>query len=490
MEGSTPATAERIGYRAPPHNFEAEMAVLGAILTNNRAFDRVGEFLAPEHFIDRRHGRIFAAIKKLMDAGGVADPVTLKGFFESDGTLEEIGGAAYLVRLAQSVVSVVNAEDYGRIVLDRHLRRELIGIGEEVVNRAHRIELETSATDQIEMAEQSLYELATAGVAETDFVPFTKALTAALHVAEAAHKREGGLAGVPTHLRTIDEKLGGLHPSDLIILAGRPGMGKTALATNIALYAAAGGIPNETTLGERKTVAFFSLEMSAEQLATRIVAEQTGISSDKIRRGRVPNEEFGRIVEQVNALSYLPLFIDDTAALTVSALRTRARRLKRRNNLALIVVDYLQLLRSAPNSRAENRVLELSEITRSLKVLAKELEVPVVALSQLSRAVESRDDKRPQLSDLRESGSIEQDADVVMFIYREEYYLKGKEPDQNDTKKYAEWMERMEKVHNLAEIIIAKQRHGPTGAIRLHFEHTLTRFRDLAAGEQLPERID
>jgi replicative DNA helicase len=483
MEGTAPGGESRTLYRVPPHNFEAEMALLGAILTNNRAYEKVAEFLTPAHFADKRHGRIYEAIRKLIDAGQIADAVTLKGFFESDGALDDIGGSAYLARLAASVVSVINTEDYGRTVHDRALRRDLIGIGEDVVNRAYEITLETTAQQQIEMAEQALYSLATEGAYQADFKGFNEALRQALVMAEAALKREGNLAGVATHLDDLDKLLGGLHPSDLIIIAGRPGMGKTSLATNIAFNAASRYREEPDERGERRVtdgavVGFFSLEMSAEQLATRLIAEQTGISSHEIRTGRISSDDYGKLVDVTHRLSHLPLFIDDTAGLTMSQLRTRARRLKRQHNLSLIIVDYIQLLRPSPGQAFENRVQELSEVTRSLKQLAKELNVPLVALSQLSRQVEQREDKRPQLSDLRESGSIEQDADVVMFVFREEYYLRPKEPLPDDPK-YPDWQAKAEKAHNRADIIVAKQRHGPTGVVPLFYDERLTRFGNL-----------
>ncbi len=483
MEGTTSGNEARSLFRTPPHSFEAEMALLGAILANNRAYDRVAEFLRPDHFVDPRHRGIYEAIGRLIEKGAQADAVTLKGYFESDGTLEGVGGPGYLARLAASVVSIINSADYGRTIHDRALRRNLIAIGEDVVNRAYEIAIDSSASDQIEMAEQSLYELATEGTYDSDFMPFNKALKVALELAEAAHKREGNLAGVATHLTDLDNLLGGLHPSDLLILAGRPGMGKTALATNIAFNAASRYREEASETGERKVadgavVGFFSLEMSAEQLATRIIAEQTQMSSHDIRQGRVSNDDFGKLVEVTHQLSHLPLFIDDTAGLTITQLRARARRLKRQHNLSLIVIDYIQLLRPAPGQRFENRVQEISEITRSIKNLAKELNVPVLALSQLSRQVESREDKRPLLSDLRESGSIEQDADVVMFVFREEYYLKPKKPPDGDPK-FEKWRQDMERAHNVAELIIAKQRHGPTNTVKLHFEDRFTRFSNL-----------
>jgi replicative DNA helicase len=484
MEGSAAPGATNTLYRVPPHNFEAEMALLGAILTNNLAYEKIAEFLRPEHFADKRHGRIFEAIGRLIDKGQLASAVTLKGFFEADGLLDEIGGSTYLAHLAAGVVSVINAEDYGRTIHDRAIRRNLIQIGEDVVNRAYELTLDSTAQDQIETAEQTLYNLATEGSYQADFKSFKDALKIALAMAEAAHKRDGNLAGVATHLRDLDLKLGGLHPSDLIIIAGRPGMGKTALATNIAYNAASQYHEDVDERGERvvtdgAVVGFFSLEMSAEQLATRIIAERTRISSHKIRTGGIASEDFGKIADITHELSHLPLFIDDTAGLTISQLRTRARRLKRQHQLSLVVVDYLQLLRPSPGQKFENRVQELSEITRSLKQLAKELQVPVIALSQLSRQVEQREDKHPQLSDLRESGSIEQDADVVMFVFREAYYLKMKKPPESDTLAMEQWQSEAAPYHNKAEVIIAKQRHGPTGSVELFFEDEFTKFGNL-----------
>ena len=389
---------------------------------------------------------------------------------------------------------MLNVADYGRTIHDRALRRDLIAIGEDVVNRAHDYELGSDALNQIEMAEENLYQLATTGDYEGDFTPFNTALREAINIAEAAYKRDGNLAGVATHLLDLDKQLGGLHSSDLLILAGRPSMGKTALATNIAFNAASAYREEVQEDGTRKVVdgavvGFFSLEMSAEELATRILAEHSGISSHRIRRGEISAEEFPRLVEASNALSHVPLFIDDTAGLTVSALRTRARRLKRLHNLGLIIVDYLQLVLPSAGSRPENRVQELSQITRALKNLSKDLGVPVLALSQLSRAVEQREDKRPQLADLRESGSIEQDSDVVMFVYREEYYLERAKPDDGSDK-IIEWQEKMDRVHNVADVIVAKQRHGPVGTVKLHFTPELTKFSNLARDDHFPEPHD
>jgi len=498
MEGSGPVQArgpdgggpladglhEGAAFRVPPHNYEAEMALLGALLANNRAFDRVADFLQAEHFADARHGRIFGAIRKLVDMGQVADPITLKNLFESDGSLDEVGGTDYLARLAASVVTIINAGDYGRTVFDRHLRRALIEIGSDIVNEAYNFDLDLDASAQIEQAEQHLYNLATAGETRRDFTAFTAALTSSINRADAAYKQDGRITGVATGLRDLDKLLGGLQPSELVILASRPAMGKTSLATNIAFNAARAyreerGEDGRPVRKDGAVVAFFSLEMSAEELATRILAEQTGVSSHRIRRGEVSGDDFSRFVQVSQELNYLPLYIDDSADLSIAALRSRSRRLHRQHGLSLIVIDYVQLMRPSPGQRPENRVQELSEITRSLKALAKDLNLPVLALAQLSRKVEEREDKRPQLADLRESGSIEQDADVVTFLYREEYYLERKEPPHG-TDKWAKWREEIEPVYKLAEVIVAKQRHGPIGKVNLHYESELTRFSDLA----------
>ena len=471
-------------FRTMPHNPEAEKSLLGAIFVNNRAYETVSEFLKPEHFSYPQHGRIYEACAKLIDRGQIADPITLKRYFEADENLANIGGPAYLAELAGSAVTVINAGEYGHLVYDLFLKRELIALGEDVVNSAYGGEVDESATTQIENAEQGLYDLATAGEYEGGFQAFKDSVIAAIDIATVAHNREGGLAGVGTGFRDLDSLLGGLHSSDLLILAGRPGMGKTALATNIAYNAAYTYQHSEGREGA--VVGFFSLEMSAEQLASRILSEQSDISSDRMRKGELANEEFNRLSAASTTLHQIPIFIDDTPALTVSALRTRARRLKRQHNLGLIVVDYLQLISGARTNRNDGRVQEVSEITRGLKTLAKELEVPVLALSQLSRAVEQREPPRPQLSDLRESGSIEQDADVVAFIYREEYYLERKKPghrSDEDSGKYEEriqrWEEAKEKVANLADVIVAKQRHGPIGDVPMRFTGAFTRFSDL-----------
>jgi len=490
---------DALSLRSPPHNFEAEVQLLGAILANNRAFDRVVDFLRPEHFADDRHARIFEACGKLIGRGQLASATTLKNYFEQDSTLTEIGGVQYLAKLAGSAVTIINAAEHGRLVHDLYLRRQLIGLGEEVVNRAYAHDLDTGAKEQIEQAEQQLFNLATTGDQDGQLKPLRLAVNAAIDMAEAAFKRESHITGVTTGLDGLDRKLGGLHRSDLVILAGRPSMGKTALATKIAFKAAEAY--RERTLeegtvevAEGAKVAFFSLEMSAEQLATHLLAEMTEVPSDKIRRGDVRGDDFPRFVEASQQLASMPLFIDDTPALSVSALRTRARRLQRRQGLGMIVIDYLQLLVPPPGTRSENRVQEISAITRGLKALAKELNVPVLALSQLSRAVEQREDKRPQLADLRESGTIEQDADVVMFVYREAYYLEREQPNQrpeeSDEKfhdRLDKWQQRATKMHNVADVIIGKQRHGPIGTVSLLFEGAFTKFYNLPEGYDLPE---
>jgi replicative DNA helicase len=488
---------DALTLRSPPHNFEAEVQLLGALLANNRAYEKVSDFLRPEHFTDPRHARIFDAAGKLINRGQVASAVTLKNFFEQDATLAEIGGPAYLGKLAASAVTIINAAEHGHLVHDLFLRRQLIGLGEDVVNRAYAHDLETGAKQQIETAEQALFNLATTGDQEGQLKPLRLAINAAIDMAELAFKRESAITGVTTGLEALDRKLGGLHKSDLVILAGRPSMGKTALATKIAFNAARAY--RETVLEDGTTevaeggkVAFFSLEMSAEQLATRLLAEMTEVPSDKIRRGEVRGDDFPRFVQASQELAAMPMFIDDTPALSISALRTRARRLQRTQGLGMIVIDYLQLLAPPPGSRPENRVQEISAITRGLKALAKELNVPVLALSQLSRAVEQREDKRPQLADLRESGTIEQDADVVMFVYREAYYLEREQPaqrpEESDEKfhdRLDKWQDRATKMHNIAEVIIGKQRHGPIGTVPLLFEGAFTKFDNLPDGAQV-----
>ena len=481
-------------FRTAPHNLEAEQALLGAILVNNEACDRVSAFLTPEHFFEAVHARIYEVASTLIRAGKLASPVTLKSYFDNDATLKEIGGPAYLARLAANATTIINAEEYGRTVYELAQRRKLIGVGTDLVNEAFDPDIEDSSKDLIERAEQTLYEMAETGKYGQGFQPFARALTDAVDMAAGAYQRDGGLSGISSGLRDLDEKMGGLQSSDLIILAGRPAMGKTALCTNIAYHVARAYKAEHQTDGSVKVmdggvVAFFSLEMSSEQLATRIIAEQSAVSSERIRRGKITEDEFHRIVEVSREMQSLPLYIDSTGGLTIAQLAARARRLKRQRGLGLIIVDYLQLLTGSSRRAAEGRVQEVSEITVGLKALAKELNVPIMALSQLSRQVENRDDKRPQLADLRESGSIEQDADVVLFIYREEYYLARKEPRPNTTE-HQQWMDEMARVHGVAEVIIGKQRHGPTGIVELQFDASLTKFQNLVREDYLPERFD
>jgi replicative DNA helicase len=465
-------------YRTLPHNLEAEQGLLGALLVDNRALEKIGDFLRHHHFHIPAHQRIFQAIEKLIERGQTASPVTLKGYFEQDEGLAHVGGAEYLAELAASVITVINTEDYGRTIYDLHLRRELITLGEDMVNQAYEHSIERDANVTIEDVEQRLFSLAETGQIKGGFVRLKDSVLNAIQIAQKAYQTEGHVTGVTTGLRDLDSKLGGLHPSDLLILAARPSMGKTALAVNMAWAAA----QRYATTGGKEggRVGFFSLEMSADQLATRILADQADISGDAIRKGEIREDDFRRFAEVSQRMVQVPLYIDDTPALTIGAVRTRARRLQRQHGLDLLFIDYLQLLQGSGSRQSEgNRVLEISEITRGLKALAKELKIPVVALSQLSRAVEQREDKRPQLSDLRESGSIEQDSDVVMFIYREEYYLSRAEPDMGDHEKYMTWQEKSAKAHNVAEVYVAKQRHGPIGPVRLHFEGRVTRFSDL-----------
>ena len=481
-----------LSQRLPPSNLAAEQALLGALLANNRAYERVSEFLAAEHFADAVHGRIYKAIQRRVEAGQLADVVTLRPEFEHSGDLDEVGGTAYLAQLLSAMVGIINAGEYGRLIHDAYLRRQLIDVGETLVNNAFGADEDLhDAKQQIEAAEQSLFNLATEGNSEGGYITFEKALTAAVEAAERAFSTPGGVSGLPSGLRDFDAKTGGLHGSDLLILAGRPAMGKTALATKMAFGAAKALVRQAQEEGgpqavAKGCVAIFSLEMSADQLATRLLAEESRISGDRIRRGDISQRDFDRFVEVSRELSTLPLVIDDTPAITVSALRTRCRRLARTKGLDLVIVDYLQLMRPAAGTRPESRVLEISMITQGLKAIAKELSVPVIALSQLSRAVEQREDKRPQLSDLRESGSIEQDADMVMFVYRDEYYLGQRAPKEmsfDNGGKFEEamtkWQADMERAHNKAELIIGKSRHGPTGTIHLFFEADFTRFGDL-----------
>src|ERR1700747_267440 len=480
-------------YRSAPHNIEAEQSLLGAILVNNDAFYRVSDFLEPKHFFETLHQKIYETAGSLIRMGKVATPVTLKTFFPADADILGMTLSQYLARLAAEATTIINAQDYGRTIYDLSLRRDLIGIGEEMVNVAYDAPVDFLPRAQIEDAERRLYELAESCRYDGGFQKFSQALTIAVDMAAKAFQRDGKLSGIATGLRDLDTKMGGLQPSDLIIVAGRPGMGKTSLATNIAYNIARAYVPELQADGTTKalnggSVGFFSCEMSGEQLATRILAERSGIPSSHIRRGGISELDFEKIRECSIELQSLPFYVDKTGGLSIAQLMARARRLKRQKGLDLIVIDYIQLLTGSGKRGNDNRVQEVTEITTSLKALAKELNVPVIALSQLSRQVENRDDKRPQLSDLRESGSIEQDADVVMFVFREKYYLKNKEP-RAGTEEHFKWQSEMDAVHGKAEVIIGKQRHGPTGTIQLQFKAAVTRFSNLAREDHLPERI-
>lgn len=458
-----------------PHNTDAEQSLLGALLLNNDCLEHVSGFLKPQHFAVEIHGKIYDAAKSLIERGLLADPITLKAYFENSDDLEPVGGSSYLIKLVDSVISLNSAADYGELIYDLYLRRQLMSIGGDIASSATTFTMGDNAEKQIDRAESKLFELSTASNSGKGFMSFDAALAESISAAASAKENDTGLSGITTGLRDLDQQLGGLHNSDLIILAGRPSMGKTALATNIAFYAA---LAKRAGAKYGASVGVFSLEMSTEQLATRLLAQEAGIPSHKIRQGTIKGEEFQRLVDVSRDLLKIPLYIDDTPALTVSALRARARRLKKQQGLDLIIIDYLQLLQPPESKRSDNRVQEISEITRGLKALAKELNIPVIALSQLSRAVEQRDDKRPQLADLRESGSIEQDADVVMFVYREEYYESRKEPDP-ESEKHAAWQQKMAKIYNVAEIILAKQRHGPIGTVKTFFDGQLTKFGNL-----------
>ena len=458
-------------FKELPNNIEAEQAVIGSILVSNEIFDEINLILSSNNFYDPIHQKIFSAIENLIFRGMLANPITLKNYFEDEK--DDLNVPDYLVKVTKFSTSIRQAIEYSKIIYDMFVRRELIKISENTIDTAKLNDLSTTGQDIIEDSEKLLYELAEKGSSYSSLISFDKALRQTIDMASAAYKNEEGIVGVPTGLRDLDDRLGGLHKSDLIIIAGRPGMGKTALATNIAFNAAQ---KLQDSGKEKASVAFFSLEMSSEQLSTRILAEQSKIKSNDIRRGRISDEQFDRFLETSKNISELPLYIDETPALTIAAMSNRARRIKRLHGLDLIIVDYIQLMRGSLNYK-DGRVQEVSEITQGLKAIAKELSIPVVALSQLSRQVEQRDNKKPQLSDLRESGSIEQDADVVMFVYRESYYLENKEP-KPATVEHAEWQAKMNEVSNLAELIIGKQRHGPTGNVFLEFEAMFTKFKD------------
>ena len=480
MGQSSAGASEDDALDTRPHNIEAEQQLLGAILTNNDCFDRVSSIITPAHFYDPVHARIYEVAAARIQKNALASPVTLKAFLEDDEGLKELGGPPYLARLAGAAISAFAVRDYAQMIYDLAIRRELMTLGQDIAAKAARVDVESEPKEQIVEAEQKLYSLAEDGQGETGFQSFLKAVTDAVRVTNAAYQREGGLAGISTDLTDMDKMLGGLHKSDLLILAGRPSMGKTSLATNIAFNVAKAykrGTMQDGSEGavDGGVVGFFSLEMSAEQLAGRILAEASEISSHKIRQGDMTEAEFRKFVEAAKSLEACPLYIDDTAAIPIAQLAARARRLKRTHGLDLLIVDYLQLVRGT----SDNRVQEIGEISMGLKAIAKELNIPVIALSQLSRQVESREDKRPQLSDLRESGSIEQDADVVMFVYRGEYYKEREKPDDANLEAMANWQEEMSRLHGKAEVIIGKQRHGPIGTVELSFEAQFTRFGNL-----------
>ena len=453
-----------------PNNIEAEQSVIGSILLNNEIFDEINLLITSKNFYDPMHQKIFMAIEKLIYSGMLANPITLKNYFENEK--DELNVPNYLVKITKFSTSSRQAIEYSKLIYDLYVKRELIKISENIIHTAKLNDLDNDGKSIIENFEKSLFDLAEKGSFSSSLVKFDEAMKMTIEMASSAYKNEEGIVGVPTGLTDLDYRLGGLHKSDLLIIAGRPSMGKTALATNIA-FNAAKKIQND---GRKSTIAFFSLEMSSEQLSTRILAEQSRIKSNDIRTGKISEEQFDKFIETSKNISELPLYVDETPAISIAALSNRARRIKRLYGLDMVVVDYIQLMK-ASNFR-EGRVQEISEITQGLKALAKELSVPVLALSQLSRAVEHRDDKKPQLSDLRESGSIEQDADVVMFVYREAYYLQGKEP-RPATVEHAEWQAKMNDISHLAEIIIGKQRHGPTGNVMLEFEAMFTKFKDL-----------
>lgn len=481
-------------YREAPNNIEAEQALLGAILVNNEAFYRVSDFLKPIHFHEPLHRKIYEVAADFVRMGKTANPVTIKTFLPADDKVGDMTVAVYLARLAAEAVTVINAEDYGRAIYDLATRRALIAIGEDVVNISYDAPADITPQNLIEDAERRLYEIAEQGRYDGGFESFTDSVKTAIDMANAAFMRDGHLSGVACGIRDLDSRMGGLQPSDLIIVAGRPGMGKTSLATNMAFNIAAAYEPAPQADGSFKAknggvVGFFSLEMSSEQLATRILSEQTEISSSKIRRGEITEADFEKLVACSQMMHKIPLYIDQTGGISIAQLSARARRLKRQRGLDVIVIDYIQLMTGSSKRANENRVQEITEITTGLKALAKELNTPIIALSQLSRQVESREDKRPQLSDLRESGSIEQDADVVMFVFREEYYIKNREPKPG-TEDHMKWERDMDEARGKAEVIVAKQRHGPTGTVQLGFQAEYTRFFDLAEDSHLPERFE
>ncbi len=472
MSSSIQINSNNIEAKELPHNIEAEQGLLGAILINNDIIYDIQDIVNETHFYEPIHGLIFNIITNITSKGQLASPVTLKSYFEAEKGLEQIGGSNYLARLANSAVSLDFAKNYAQIIYDLSIRRGLFELGGKVQYEALETDINIGPNELIENAEKQLYQISEKGIGSGGVQPFTSAVEEAIELAKKAFEKDSSVVGLSSHFRDLDTKLGGFHPSDLIIIAGRPSMGKTSLATNIAFNIAKDAHLNND---KNSSILFFSLEMSSEQLATRVLSEQAKISSSDIRRGSLSENDLDSLVSVSRDILEIPLYIDDTPAINVASISSRARKLKRKHGLGAVVIDYLQLVRPSKNSKNETRVLEISDITQNLKALAKELNIPIIALSQLSRQVEQRDDKKPQLSDLRESGSIEQDSDVVMFIFREEYYLEKNEPALG-TSDYIEWQQKMEEIHGQADLLIAKQRHGPTGNIKLSFERKYTRF--------------
>lgn len=487
---------EELDVTRLPRNIEAEQALLGALLENNKAYEKISDFLRPEHFSDPIHIKIYDVISHLIDRGHVADVITLKNYFEQDGSLNDVGGVDYLVKLTDTASPLTNVEYYAQFVYDKYLRRELIATGYDIASEAMSENLDETVSQQIEKAERRLFNIAEHGDGQRGLQNFSAVSKIALEMIDKNMQKQGGLTGVTTGLTDLDQKLGGLNNSDLLILAGRPAMGKTALALNIAYNAALSMSKDPNIAPKDKGVAVFSLEMSSGQLATRVLSNITDTPSQNLRRGDLDISKFNVIAAAVGDSCNLPLYIDDTPGITVGTIRNRARHLKQTSGLGLIIIDYIQLITGSGSKKSEgNRVQEVTEITRNLKIMAKELDVPVVALSQLNRTVENREDRRPQLSDLRESGSIEQDADIVMFVYRENYYIQSEEPKRNlqetDEKfntRYEHWVQRERETRNLGEVIIGKNRHGTTGTVKLFWEGEFARFMDLAQENHYPEQ--
>ncbi len=488
---------EELDVTKLPRNIEAEQALLGALLANNKAYEKISEFLYAEHFSDPIHAKIYDVVSRLITKGHVADVITLKNYFEQEGTLNDVGGISYLVKLAETASPLTNIEYYAQFVYDKYLRRELIATGYDIASEAMSEDIDSTTASQIEKAERRLFNIAEHGDGQRGLQDFGKVLNSALPMIERAYQRKGRISGLSTGLYDLDQKIGGLNNSDLLILAGRPGMGKTALAINIAYNVSTSMLKDEGEMEEKeKGVAVFSLEMSAEQLAERILSDITDTAGEKLRKGNIDLSEFNRIAAAVSEYQQLPLYIDDTPEITVGAIRNRARRLKRTKGLGLIIIDYIQLIKGSGTKKSEgNRVQEMSEISRGLKTLAKELNVPVIALSQLNRGVEKQEDKRPVMSDLRESGSIEQDADIVMFVFRENYYIQMAEPkrildetEEHFNKRCDEWVVRNRETANLGEVIIGKNRHGTTGTIKLFWNGEYARFANLSHENRMPEQ--